>query len=505
MNRLLDRQMLPVRAMAALCGAAAVLCIAMIGAAAEDPKPAQPAETPKPSQSAESAQPQPDWGKVYVAGRPKAEEIEAQEKQAAEMAKRVQDAAKMDCKQCHSCESPTKENPCLQMCPRSVAEVIAAAAHEVLPGDVILLDAFEWGERRFMPVPFNHKVHADMAGMAGGCSVCHHHTSKGKLHPSCKECHKAAYAADSAEEMRMPSLKGAYHRQCMGCHRDWSHNTKCSICHLPKGEQQEPVADVKEILPPSDPAAHPPIENPEHIPYNTEHEPGPNVMFRHREHVEAYGYECERCHRGQNCVRCHEQAQKPKEGLETVKQETHDACFECHKEDRCERCHSKEEEPEPKRLDHSITGFPLEKYHGHLTCKACHRRLFFLRRLESECSFCHKDWKPDTFNHALTGQALDENHASIDCKDCHADGRFISPPSCTECHEEDEGIVFPSKRPGPTVTPPPPTASAPSKGAEASAPQKEPEATAAPKTSETAAAPDKPAPPTPKPETRKPE
>jgi len=247
----------------------------------------------------------------------------------------------------------------------------------------------------------------------------------------------------------------------MGCHRDWSHSTKCSICHLPKGEQTEPVVNVEEVLHPADPAIHPPTENPEHVPYETAHEPGPKVMFRHREHVEVYGYECERCHRGDNCARCHEQAQKPQARLEKVKEQTHEACFACHAEDRCERCHSKDGQSGPQRFDHSITGFPLEKYHGHLTCKACHKRLFFLRRLESECGFCHKGWKPETFNHAVTGQVLDETHARIDCTDCHADGRFIAPPSCTECHEEEEGIAFPTKRPGPKVVPPSPDTVAP--------------------------------------------
>ncbi|MFH1111063.1 MAG: cytochrome c3 family protein [Planctomycetota bacterium] len=467
--------MMPVHAVPVLCGAVMVLCFAVLVAAAEDPKPAQPAETPKPAQSAESAQQQKDWGKVYVAGRPKAEEIEAQEKQAAEAAKRAMDAAKMDCKQCHSCDSPTKENLCLQMCPRSVAEAIADAAHEQLPPDVILLHAFGWEERRFMPVPFNHKVHSNMAGMAGGCDVCHHRSSPGRLHPPCRGCHKAAYAKQSEEEMRMPSLKGAYHRQCMGCHRNWSHSTKCSICHLPKGDQREPVADVQEFLSPSDPAIHPPIENPEYIVKKTEYEAGPVTMFRHREHVDVYGYDCERCHRGANCASCHERARKPKETLATVKEQTHDACFACHAEDRCERCHSKEGEVKPQRFDHSVTGFPLEKYHGQLTCRACHKRLFFLRRLESDCGSCHKDWKTDTFNHAVTGQALDENHRSIDCKDCHTDGRFISPPSCKECHEDDEGIEFPKKRPGPMVTPAAPNAMVPAKAPEATAPQGTPQ------------------------------
>lgn len=380
----------------------------------------------------------------YTAGRHKSEP--AQEKPS-EDAKRAMELAALDCGSCHSCNAPTKDSPCLRLCPRSVAETIADAAHEVLPDDIIMLNAFDWEERNFMPTAFTHKLHADMAGMAGGCGICHHHTAKGKLHPPCKECHKPTYAASSVEDMRMPSLKGAYHRQCMGCHRDWAHNTKCSVCHLPKGDQDEPI-DVDKLLAKGDVAGtHPPIESPEHIFHETDYEPGPNVMFRHRDHVNEYGYECERCHRDEGCERCHERLQKPKERLEVVGRETHGACFACHEEDRCERCHSTDKDPKPQRFDHSLTGFPLGKYHDKLTCRACHKRLFFLRKLQGDCAFCHKNWDPDTFEHGITGQVLDENHTDIDCGDCHKDAKFVDPPSCDECHDED--ISFPARRPGP--------------------------------------------------------
>ena len=278
-------------------------------------------------------------GRPSVAQKPKPTDDAgtATLEQPAAEAPRMMDLSATDCSTCHACKTPTKENPCLKMCPRSVAEVIAEAAHEVLPDDVILLDAFDWGERRFLPVPFNHKLHADMAGVAGGCEICHHHTSRGQLHPSCKVCHKASFAQGVGEDMAMPTLKGAYHRQCMGCHRNWAHNTKCGVCHLPKGDHSQP-APLQEMLAHGDIAGtHPPIENPEHILHETEHEPGPNVMFRHREHIELYGFKCERCHRGESCARCHEQAQKPKERLDVVKRETHEACFDCHAEDACER------------------------------------------------------------------------------------------------------------------------------------------------------------------------
>ena len=421
MNRRFYRGAFPWQGLAAIAAVVAVLPLVVAGrpSAAEEPATAD------------------DAGKV--AGEP----------QPAMASEQMMDLSGMPCVRCHACEAPTKEKPCLRMCPRSVAEVIAEAVHEKLPDDVILLNAFAWPERRFLPVPFNHKRHADMAGMAEGCQVCHHHTARGQLHPACKTCHKAALAGRTGEELRKPSLKGAYHRQCMGCHRNWANTTRCGVCHLPKGDESQLVV-LEEMLSRGDVAgAHPPVESPEHVLHQTSHEPGPNVMFRHKEHIDLYGFRCERCHRGAGCARCHGQAQKAREQLEVVKRETHGACFDCHAEDACERCHSKEENPLPQRFDHSSTGFVLGKYHGELTCRACHKRLLFLRKLESECGTCHTGWDAETFDHAMTGQVLDENHAEFDCEECHLDSRFDRPPACDECHDEDEGISFPERRPGP--------------------------------------------------------
>jgi Ni/Fe-hydrogenase subunit HybB-like protein len=385
------------------------------------------------------------------AGRQPPEAAQTPTTQPVPAAKPQMDLSRLECGTCHSCQNPREEAPCLRMCPRNVAEDIVKAAHETLPGDTILLNAFEWGKRRFMPVPFPHKLHSNMVGMAGGCETCHHHTAKGRLHPPCRECHKPAYAKTEPVDMRMPSLKGAYHRQCMGCHRDWSHSTKCGICHLPKGDQEEPVRP-EQVLASDDVAHHPPIESPTDVHYKTDNEAGPNVMFRHRDHIERYGYECARCHRKENCSRCHEQAQKPAAQLHTVRDVTHDACFTCHGEDRCERCHSKEENPAPKRFDHSTTGFVLSKYHSNLTCRACHKRLFFLKKLQGNCQFCHKDWDPDTFDHAkVTGLALNETHAELECSECHTDKTFVSPPTCSGCHDED--VKYPDQLPGTRVGP----------------------------------------------------
>lgn len=436
MNERISRGGYAGRGLATLALIAAVSALAAVGArsAAQEPKSTQ--ATPAHQRGLRE--------KPLAAGRNKAA-LAAET--AAATAPPGMNMSKLDCGACHSCDDPNHQNPCLRLCPRSVAQAIADAAHEDLPADMILLKTFKWQERHFGPVPFNHKAHADMAGMAGGCQVCHHRTSPDKQHPACSTCHKPVFKPD-ADRMRMPGLKAAYHRQCMGCHRDWAHHTRCGTCHLPKGDQQEPPS-ADQVPTPGDIAAHPPIQSPEFLPYKTEYAKGPYVVFRHEDHLERYGYGCERCHKGQSCARCHEQAEEPQQTQAEVKQQRHAACFPCHEDYACGRCHSQQENPQPQYFDHAVTGFALDKYHEKLTCRACHRRLFFTRKLEGDCQFCHSAWTPDTFDHAVTGQVLDETHAEIDCTDCHLGSRFDAPPSCQECHDPDDRITFPTKRPGP--------------------------------------------------------
>jgi hypothetical protein len=98
-----------------------------------------------------------------------------------------------------------------------------------------------------------------------------------------------------------------------------------------------------------------------------------------------------------------------------------------------------------------VTGFTLGKFHGNLTCRACHKRLMFIRKLSKDCKTCHGDWNAETFNHEVTGLRLDENHRDFDCEDCHVDGNFTEPPPCGECHDADEGITYPDQLPGERV------------------------------------------------------
>jgi hypothetical protein len=83
---------------------------------------------------------------------------------------------------------------------------------------------------RYGSVEFSHGYHAEMTG---DCSSCHHHSAEGST-PACGECHEAITVYHYSGVQREPSigLKGAYHRQCMGCHQEMeSGPVGCTDCH----------------------------------------------------------------------------------------------------------------------------------------------------------------------------------------------------------------------------------------------------------------------------------
>ena len=371
----------------------------------------------------------------------------------------LHDGVPSDCLDCHTCAKPTTEDPCLRACnrPREAA-AIEQLEHGNVPEGVILLDmlsSVEDVEDHFGPVPFDHSGHARWAEIAGGCALCHHYTPEGATHPACRSCHEIAF---KHEDISKPGLKGAYHRQCMGCHREWSHSTACDACHLSRvgaeGTGKTPETFTKDDVMGK---MHPPVPEPEVEIYQTKYKErtGTKVIFRHAEHTQRFGFKCAECHRGDSCARCHEAGKEHTQLVRTL-EEHHNPCSDCHvtddpEEEECEHCHWEEGKPKPERFEHASTGWPLSRYHQKNTCRACHKGVKFVK-LERECQACHEDWAPDNFAHSVTGQTLDENHVEVDCEECHIDSKFDVPPTCDECHDEDEGISFPSRRPGPAAT-----------------------------------------------------
>jgi hypothetical protein len=85
-------------------------------------------------------------------------------------------------------------------------------------------------EKKYEPVVFSHNMHAVMTE---NCASCHHHSSAGQT-LSCGECHGAPF---DPKNLNMPGLKGAYHLQCMGCHKEIGGPLGCTKCHAKKTGQ----------------------------------------------------------------------------------------------------------------------------------------------------------------------------------------------------------------------------------------------------------------------------
>lgn len=364
-----------------------------------------------------------------------------------------------DCGRCHSCARPTPEHKCPPTCTRKVTPERKVTFADQGP-DVVILNELE---DAYLPVPFDHRGHAEMAEMVHGCVTCHHHTPEGQRHPACRTCHDISVAGT---DLFKPGLKGAYHQQCLNCHRDWIDETDCAKCHVPKAGRPKgdnPAAPLRKdlLLGQMHPLAqmHPPIPEPVTVIYRPESRQagGSRVMFRHQEHVRRFGLKCVECHHEPNCARCHIKQKEHRRPRRPT--EPHKPCSRCHERDmdqtvtriagRCKRCHWREGQPEPKRFDHADTGWPLSRFHEDQRCRDCHATVPFTK-LDNNCNTCHSRWSPAVFDHRATGQVLDDNHAEHDCALCHVERRFDRPPTCDECHDaEDDGITFPARRPGP--------------------------------------------------------
>jgi len=347
------------------------------------------------------------------------------------------------CDDCHTCKDPTSQAPCPRNCPRDSVQRRAKEFSARRGPSLVILDDLE---DLYLPVPFDHKGHAGMAQMTDGCSVCHHYTPEGLEHPECKTCHEVA---PLQVDIRKPGLKGAYHRQCMSCHREWSGETTCGACHQPKtgtkkggNVQSTPTKD--DLIG----RMHPPIPEPDLEIYRTpwEGDGSTCVFFRHKAHIHDYALRCADCHHEDNCTRCHEEGKEHSQRARTL-DEHHKPCMDCHANSPCDACHIEEGKPAPPPFDHARTGWPLSRYHSKTSCRACHRNTPYGRQ-DANCNSCHSNWTPANFDHVVTGQRLDKNHAALDCDACHKDRRFDRPPTCDTCHEEGEGVTFPAKKPG---------------------------------------------------------
>ena len=346
----------------------------------------------------------------------------------------------LTCKTCHTCDVPTKQNPCLVGCPRGGMITIHQTAADA--PDVITIDILE---DKYVPVVFSHKIHSQMSQMAGGCASCHHFNNVGPIQ-KCESCHDTNR---KREDISKPDLKGAFHRQCMDCHKAWSHSTNCTSCHALKSD----LAKSKQKNPPLSLSVkdHPEVPEPIKIVYETDYNKGKLVTFFHNDHTDKFNINCTSCHKEESCNRCHDQ-QKLSVVEQTAlgqyikvkksKEEHHKPCFSCHQNDDCTKCHLNKP---MDRFDHGIaSGWPLNKFHEKLECAKCHGNTTKFTKLNNDCTSCHKNFEAGKFDHRITGLELDDTHKEAGCTDCHQTKTF-SKPVCTNCHEDKS---FPKDKPG---------------------------------------------------------
>jgi hypothetical protein len=296
----------------------------------------------------------------------------------------------------------------------------AATNGKDLGPDVVLMKELE---DLYEPVPFDHKSHARMAEMWNGCVTCHHRSPEVMAGPAaapperrtqdasaeipaCKSCHKPA----NGHSIKMPGLKGAYHRQCLNCHKDWAHANGCGICHKPKRPNGNPDAPTPDDI---TGRMHPPAPEPDVTTYRARFTPaaGPNVTFRHKEHTQYFGLKCAACHHRDSCSDCHDASATRRNAVKPIRHskdwaESHQPCYSCHKQDRCTHCHYKDGEKPPAAFDHA----------------------------------------------AFTGQAFDADHAKLACYQCHEQIKSRQFTCNTAgCHEAGKTYAYPAQRPGPVA------------------------------------------------------
>ena len=339
----------------------------------------------------------------------------------------------LQCSTCHECEVPTKNNPCLRECPRQYFITVEHSAKEA--PEMITIDRFKAIENHYMPVHFTHKLHAEMSNLSGGCQTCHHYNPPGRI-LTCTECHEKNR---QREDISKPDLKGAYHRQCIGCHQKWNPEYNCQECHLEIGNKEMTEKAVPTEIKKN---AHPKIEKPNKLVYKTDMEDGPIVTFLHSEHVNLFNIDCSNCHSDESCVKCHDRNKDKKAAPANMN--LHDKCSKCHDvEDNCSFCHSTKEKEGFNHL--ARTGWELKNQHKKLDCIECHKIKGKFSKLDTKCVSCHDNWTPENFDHKVTGLILDEIHVENECEDCHVGNNYQSP-TCENCHDED--IKFSKDVPG---------------------------------------------------------
>lgn len=231
------------------------------------------------------------------------------------------------------------------------------------------------------------------------CAGCHHKGpagTNGKV-PPCATCH-SAHAQPSG---KVPTLLGAYHQACLGCHRDMARPEKktprsCTGCHkqagtmtgtaAPEGEDQDdqeapyqPVVVASNTNPPSRaifltiPDALEPLKR-------------APVRFNHDRHTAALkDRDCSACHPKEDGQFEFTFPKAPGGRSATALMDAyHSACIECHKQRAVERrpggpvtcgeCHDAKKAFQPAEYRPALPDTDAAfKEIRHKDCATCHR------------------------------------------------------------------------------------------------------------------------------------
>ncbi len=237
----------------------------------------------------------------------------------------------MDCRLCHSCQTPSKTNPCLQGCPHRFP-VVRKSSDFVGP-DRIVIDELRGEMDIYSSVDFSHQNHASMSKMSGGCTICHHQNPPGKI-VACKTCHKEERNRTDIHKL---DLKGAYHRQCMDCHRQWDTSDDCTQCH---GLNTPFAGKSAQSINAGDKRKRRKISKPDKKIFHTRNQLGPIVTFNHKLHL-LFKSKCADCHQNESCAKCHGEKSEPalKQPPRAATQ-IHRSCSDCHDtRTKCAKCH----------------------------------------------------------------------------------------------------------------------------------------------------------------------
>jgi len=277
------------------------------------------------------------------------------------------------------------------------------------------------------PTVFSHSNHVEYEER---CEICHHHSSEVETAPPCRECHGLP-----STDLDRPGLKGAYHRQCMNCHREMGSGPMgCEECHPKRdqtGVEQEALARLY-------------VANTMKLGHMSR-EFG-EVTFDHKLHAEVSDT-CGDCHHHQKgyevtppCRECHNRVESVEgERLLGLKDAYHQQCLTCH------RAVSKKHDARIGELEAEIAEAreagkaakekaflgALKKERGRgtspLKCVDCHLPL---RAPESvTLGKLSKQYVPVIFDHKLhvVGTSC--------CTDCHHDADHLARfQPCGSCH-----------------------------------------------------------------------